>query len=310
MSTEPDREDFLAAVRRVDPSDFARMVAATPDELLGAAMRTELRGVILDEVFRRFEWFFDAERAGSAEGTVEWRVGRDGGEPDRYAVTIANGKCTVEKELTARAARTTLDIDAVDCLRLVTGGLSQPLLILTGRLQVGGDERFAIEHAGFFSLPTPHGQRAGDPATDLATLDIGEIARAVRETSDATLREAIRGPFRELLLDEIFRRFPEFIDEERTRQMRAAIEWRIVDDSRRDHFVVEIDDGACRAGRDVEAEPGAILRLGAADLLKLVTGNANPYAMILTRRLRFGGDPLLVARLPRLFRIPRAALTT
>jgi len=307
MSTQPDREDFLAAVRRVDPSDFARMVAATPDELLGAAMRTELRGVILDEVFRRFEWFFETERAGSAEGTVEWRVGRDGGEPDRYAVRIANGKCTVEKELTARAARTTLEIDAVDCLRLVTGGLSQPLLLLGGRLRVAGDENFAIEHGGFFSLPTPDGgSRAADPISDLARIDLTEIVTVVAETPDAVLRGAVRGAFRDVLLEEVFRRFPAFIDPERSRGVNAAFEWRIVDDGRRDHYVVAIEDGRCRSGREVDAEPQAILRLGAPDLLKLVTGNANPYRMILTRRLRFGGDPLLVARLPRLFRIPAA----
>jgi len=69
---------------------------------------------------------------------------------------------------------------------------------------------------------------------------------------------------------------------------------------------VHIDHGECRAGRDLDLDPRVTIRLGAADFLKLVTGNLNPTMAFLRRRLVIKGDLGFAAALPRLFKIPRA----
>jgi putative sterol carrier protein len=270
-------------------------------------MRTQLGPLILDEVFRRFPWFFKPERARGNHGTVEWRVAAGDGEPARYFVRIKNVECWVERE-SADPPRTTLELDAADCVRLVTGQASPAILLLSGRLRVSSDEDFAIEQAGFFSLPTASGEeRPAGIDSFLGGIDVDEIARVVSETPDAQLREAIRGPFRKLLLEELFRRIPEYFDGERADSMTATIDWRVNDAEARDRYLVVIAGGACRVADRAVPGPRVQLSLGAADLLKLATGNANPVAMVLRRRLRLGGDLLMAPRLLSAFRIPSPA---
>jgi putative sterol carrier protein len=47
------------------------------------------------------------------------------------------------------------------------------------------------------------------------------------------------------------------------------------------------------------------LSLRELDFLKVVTGNANPVQMFITRRLRVRGDLMLASRMQRFFEIPR-----
>ena len=305
MTNGSGENEFLEAVRDVDPSDFARLVEATTDELLRAAMRTALRPVILDEMFRRFPWFFRPEIARGSQGIVEWAITGGPGAPDRYYVRIANLECFVDREAES-APRTTLELPAPDCVRLVTGGVSPAVLLLSGRLRISGDEDFAIEQAGFFSLPTASGEaRPMDIRGFLGGIDVKEIARVVADTPDEELRRAIRGPFRALLLDEVFARLPEYFDDRS--DMRATIDWRIDDNGSRDQYLVVIDDGICRVAESAGPGPRVKLSLGAVDLLKLATGNANPIGMVVRRRLRLGGDLLMAPRLLSAFKIPSPA---
>src|SRR5438876_6791862 len=78
----------------VDPAEFARSVATTPDEQLAEGMRSELRGQILDEIFRRMEEHFDAQKAAGIDAVIHWTIsGRADGGSDRYEVVLRNGTC-------------------------------------------------------------------------------------------------------------------------------------------------------------------------------------------------------------------------
>ena len=110
------------------------------------------------------------------------------------------------------------------------------------------------------------------------------------------------------MLDEIFRRFPEYLDADRTRGLRAAVKWKITGraDGEADRYLLLVDDGSCRVEKDAVAEPRATITLDGADFLRLVTGNASPPMMFMRGRLRVAGDLAFAARLTSLFRIPSA----
>jgi predicted lipid carrier protein YhbT len=139
-----------------DPAAVAaRGVAITPDEHLAAGMRGATRAQILDHVFRGIESHFEADRAGEVDAVVRWRItGRADGDSDRYDLEIRDGRCRVAHEL-AEHPRVTLTLDGVDFLKLVTGNVDGPDLLLRRRLRITGDTAFAARIADLFRIPTP-----------------------------------------------------------------------------------------------------------------------------------------------------------
>ena len=135
--------------------------------------------------------------------------------------------------------------------------------------------------------------------------DTKTLARMVREMPDEALRDGIRQN-RDVLLGEVFRRFPEQLTAAGKRQ-NAVIKWRIGDrpDGGHDRWFVVLRGGGCEVGRDLDLKPRVTLQLGALDFLKVATGNANPVRLYLRRRLKVRGDLLFAARMERLFRVPR-----
>lgn len=146
------------------------------------------------------------------------------------------------------------------------------------------------------------------PGIDPANIDLREITRSVATTPDGQLREGMRSEFRGAILEEIFRRFPEHIDPERIEGVKARTRWKVTgrDDGDADRFAVIFDDGVCRTERDSGKRPRVTFEIDGADLLKLVTGNANPMVLFGTGRLRVKGDLLFAARVAGFFTIPAA----
>ena len=137
----------------VDPAEFAKSVATTPDEQLAEGMRGELRGQILGEIFRRMEEHFDPAKAQGVDAVLHWKItgGPDDGV-DQYEAVIKDGACKVTNE-PSRPARVTFTIGGVEFLKLVTGNADGPRLFMTGRLRIEGDLMFAAQVAGLFKIP-------------------------------------------------------------------------------------------------------------------------------------------------------------
>jgi putative sterol carrier protein len=137
----------------VDPAEFARSIATTPDEQLAEGLRGDLRGPILDEIFRRMEEHFRADKAQGVDAVVRFDIGgRADGGTDSYEATIRDATCRVSTELVA-APRVTIATDGVNFLKLVTGNTSGPELFMTGKLRVEGDLMFAATVTGLFTVP-------------------------------------------------------------------------------------------------------------------------------------------------------------
>lgn len=129
------------------------------------------------------------------------------------------------------------------------------------------------------------------------------MARMVRSVPDDELEQGLRTNG-EQIIGEVFRRFPERLSEE-GRRAKAVIKWKIrPKDGEDQRWFVVLESGECTTGRDLDRKPDVTLSLRQLDFLKLVTGNANPAQMFLTRRLRIRGDLMLAARMQRFFEIP------
>lgn len=86
---------------------------------------------------------------------IHWRItGRPDGLADEYQVVISNGRLQFGRELD-RDPRLVVELDAVDFLRLVTGGRGGPELFMAGRLRVRGELVFAAQLAALFEIPRP-----------------------------------------------------------------------------------------------------------------------------------------------------------
>lgn len=135
---------------------FASLVRDASDEDLAAGFASN-RELILGEVFASMPEHFDADGAGDLDAVVEWRVtGREDGGHDSFTVIIQGGSCRLEQ---GRAERPTvsLEIGAIDFIKLITGNASGPKLFLFGRLKVRGDLLLAARLPGMFRIPAAGG---------------------------------------------------------------------------------------------------------------------------------------------------------
>jgi putative sterol carrier protein len=309
MSDATPPIDVLASdISRADSTEVARLVANLPDAVLRELLASEWRGAVLDEIFRRFPEYVDPGRARGVSDAIEFVIDGRGGDSDRFVVVLEDGKCRAGRALDA-SPRVTIELDGADFLRLVTGNADPPLLFITGRLRVSGDELFALDVASFFRIPTAGGDGSGE-ATEVVTIDVDPIAmaRAIASTSDDQLRAGMRGALRDVVLQEVFKRFPDYLDVDRTRGVRAAVKWKLTGraDGAADRYLLLLDNGDCRVEKAGDAKPRVTITMDGADFLKLVTGNANPPMMFMRGRLRVAGDLGFAARLAGFFRIPSA----
>ena len=294
-----DRTDIDAVV-------VAQWVASASDDELREALGGELRAGALDEIVRRFPDYLDAERTAGVDAVFALRItGRADGGTDRYVVALSRGACEAARD-DEREADVTLELDAVDFVKLVRGNVNPALLALGGRLRIDGDERLAIALTRYFRTPAE-----GSARIDPTAVDSVEIARLIEHVPESELRKRMRGALRELVLEEIFRRIPSYLDPRRSVGEHGAIEWKITgrEDGQTDRYAVVIENGRCRAGKELRVEPRVTLRLDAAHLLKLVTGNANPTLGFLFGKLKVKGDLAFAARLTSLFKIPSGDTT-
>lgn len=140
--------------RSVDPAEFAKAVAETPEDELAAGMANEqVRDLVLEGIFSQMAEHFDGQKAGHTEAVIEWQIlDKPGGGHDRYQVVVTGGTCSVEKD-GGHAPRVTFRVKPVDFLKLVTANATGPMMFMTGKLKIDGDVMFAAGVQGLFRIP-------------------------------------------------------------------------------------------------------------------------------------------------------------
>jgi putative sterol carrier protein len=137
----------------IDPAEAAKAVASATDEQLAEGMKSENRGLILDQIFERMGEHVKADAAKAVDAVVLWKItGRPDGGEDLYEVVLKGGTATVNKEST-QPPRVTFTLDGVDFLKLVTSNVQGPELFMTGKLKLEGDMMFAATMPALFTIP-------------------------------------------------------------------------------------------------------------------------------------------------------------
>lgn len=140
----------------VDESVLVELVAAAPAEQLEAALaEPQLRGRLLDEIFRRMGSHVKVDKVRNMHAVIRWRLtgGSGPGGYDRYQCVLSDGACVVSTEMTEQA-RVTITLSAPNFVRLITQHATPAVLFITGKLQVQGDLGFAAGLIGYFDLPS------------------------------------------------------------------------------------------------------------------------------------------------------------
>lgn len=154
-------------------------------------------------------------------------------------------------------------------------------------------------------------ERTEAAALDTSAIDPEDFAKLIASASDEMIAEIVNGAQRKRVLDEIFGRMADHVDQEKARGNDAVVHFKILDRPEElgggyDHYEVVFEDGSCRASDQPEREPKVTLKVGAVDFLKLAASKASGPTLFMTGKLKLQGDVMLASRLTGFFRIPTA----
>lgn len=136
----------------IDPEEFAQLVQSASDDQLRAGLEAN-RELLLAEIFRQMPERLDRERAAGIDAVVEWRiVDHQTSDHDVWQLTLRDGIAEVRPG-PAEDPTVTMEIGAIDFLRLITGGANGPKLFLFGRLKVRGNLVLAARMPTLFDIP-------------------------------------------------------------------------------------------------------------------------------------------------------------
>jgi len=268
--------------------DITRLIHDTSDAELGAVVADDqIRPAAVLAILSRFIEFADPGRLAQIDGVVCFDLARTGRPNECHTVRFFSGSVGFVPDETARDV--TIGAGILDFVRLVTGQRNAPLLYLADELEIDGDEMLALAVGTVFPVP---GTEA--VAVDPSALDPVDVATAVARTSRKHMREVMAHGFRDIVLGEVFRRFPDFLIPEKAAELSFSVGFRIGgrDDGEVDRYVVHVDKGSCR----IETDPAegsrrdATISVDGVDFLKLVTGQLNPVKGVLTGTLKVKGD--------------------
>ncbi|MBV9830151.1 MAG: SCP2 sterol-binding domain-containing protein [Marmoricola sp.] len=283
MSADEVNEFF----RSSDVLEITAVIAgASDDDLRRLIDLDHFRAEGVSAILDRFPEFADDARLREIEGVVRFELARGKRDVERHTARFEGGAVTLDP---GAVPHVTITADIVDFVRLVTGQSNAALLYLGGRLGIDGHALLALAVGSVFTVPG-----SDQAAVDPASLDPVDVATAVATTSGKHMRSVMEGEFRPIVLAEVFRRFPEFIDPGKAADLALSVGFRIGGrrDGEVDRYVVHVRDGVCT----IEADPpqgqrrDATITVDGADFLRLATGQLHPVRGVLTGALKVRGD--------------------
>jgi len=293
-------EDVESYFEREDAERIIGLVHyASDSELEALVALPQVREPAIRHVLARLDEFAIPERLATIKGVVQFHIAVPGGGVDRHAVRFDGTSVTVI-DLDGQEPDVTIETDAVDFVRLVSGGANAALLFLADRLSLTGDEALALAVGGVFQVPGQPGV-----AVDPSAIDADDVAAAIKKVKDAHLRRVMSSGFRDVVIEQVFARFPDFIDERKAAKHTMSIGFTITGraDDDADRWTVHVADGTCRVERGGEGRE-ATITLDGADFLKLVTGHLNPVMGVMRGHLKVRGDVPAALTLHKIMRVP------
>lgn len=286
---EEQPERVVALVDVLDDREVAKLVSVP-----------HVRESAVRIILARLGEFALPEPLARVTGLVEFAVDVPKGEAERHLLRFDG--TTVEVEPTdGQQPDVRVSMGALEFVRLVSGGSNAAILLLSGRLHVAGDEDLALRMGGVFQVPGQPGV-----AVDPSEVDPEAASRAIKGVKDAHLDRVMAGGFREVVLDQVFTRMPDFLDAEKAAKHCMSVGFRVDGrpDGGSDRVVVYVDQGTCRVERDGQGDRDATIVLGGTQFLKLVLGHLNPVTAVMRGSIKVKGDVGTALALHRVMRIP------
>jgi putative sterol carrier protein len=133
---------------------FARFVENSSEERLRWAVSGWRRRFVLGGIFRQMPRRLNREQAKNTDVAVDWKIrGAPDDGVDHFQVIIKHGKCRVTRR-PSESPRATIELDAVDFLRLAAGVAEGPQLFMAGKIRIEGDVMFTAQLASLFRIPS------------------------------------------------------------------------------------------------------------------------------------------------------------
>jgi putative sterol carrier protein len=292
--TDIGAEDLVAAIR-----------ATSDDDLLSVVGRDEIRPVAVDVILSRLHEYAVTERLALLHGVVRFDLQNRGQLLERHGLELRGGEILARPDIDVdEPADVVLTTHVVRFLRLVSGERNAGLEYLAGTLDIEGDAALAMGLGGIFRVPGTH-QVAMDP-TELDPVDVATVLRTVPL---GHLRKVMASGFRTVVLDEIFRRLPEFLNERKARDVHLTVGFRLLGNptGQIDRYVVRVRDGAVTVDAGEAGEPrDATVTCEGYDYLRLATGQLSAVIGVLKGQLKVRGDKGKALQLSSILDIPGA----
>jgi len=290
-----------------DPVEVVEAVRATgDDELLELIGREDIRPLAVAAIVSRLHEYAVPARLAEIEGVVRFDLERRDVLLERHALVFDRGAL---KHLPDPGASEPVDVvlrtSVLRFIRLVSGEKNAGLEYLAGKIDIEGDAELALAVGGLFRVPG-----TDDVAVDPTALDPVDVATALQGTKSDHLRKVMASGFRPIVLDEIFRRLPSFVNQRKAAHVDLTIGFRLEGhpSGEVERYVVRVVDGAATVTPDAEegSARDATVTCDAHEFLRLATGHLSAVTGVLRGQLKVRGDKAKALQLSSMIDFPKA----
>ncbi|SDD02476.1 SCP2 sterol-binding domain-containing protein [Nocardioides lianchengensis] len=299
-------EEASAYVDGADPEALVAAVrAAADDEVLALVDRPEVRRAAVGGILARLHEYADADRLAVLHGSIRFDLAQHDRVVERHVLVVDHGRLELVPDVADdEPADVVLATSVLGFVRLVSGERNAGLELLGGGLDVVGDTDLALALGGIFVVPG-----TDRVAVDPTRLDPVDVATVLAHGDEAHLRRVMSSGFRPVVLDEIFRRLPEFVDARKAARCDLTVGFRLLGapDGEVERRTVRVLRGlATVTAGDEGEERDATVTCEGHDFVRLATGHLSAVAGVLRGRLKVRGDKAKALKLADVIDFPRA----
>ncbi|MCB8955955.1 MAG: SCP2 sterol-binding domain-containing protein [Nocardioides sp.] len=299
-------EEAAAFFADADPEALVAAVSATgDDELLALIGRDEIRPAAIEGILGRLHEYAVPDRLALLHGTVRIDLERRGRLLERHGLRFAGGEIELLPYLSGQEpVDVVLRTSILRFVRLVSGERNAGLEYLSGKLDIEGDAVLALAVGGMFRVPGTTGV-----AVDPTALDPIEVATVLKDAPRDHLKRVMASGFRPIVLGEVFRRLPDFVDPVRAADVELAVGFRLLGNptGEVERYLVRVSGGVATVTTGDQGEQrDATVTCESHDFVRLATGHMNPVAGVIKGQLKVKGDKAKALQLTSVIDIPHS----